>query len=213
VENTNTKTFSIKLITRTLRYRSILFSPSTRSRLTSLSIRSQIAFSSSFLTIRQALTINFMDQYLNKVYKFEKHDEHFNDYLIGIGEAINVQIKSQCLTKAAFQGLNFINRKLAKTISSSTQVVKLNEREYAVNTILPFKTHQQKFVPGEESEQTTVDGRKVRNIFTIEGNKITERQIEPNREVTIVREFFEKEMLGRSIVGKVINNNVSYLVE
>lgn len=154
-----------------------------------------------------------MDQFLNKIYKFEKHDEHFNDYLVGIGKAINVQIKPQWLTEAKFQGLNFINRKLAKTIPSSTQVVKLNEREYALNTILPFKTHQQKFVPGEETEHTTVDGRRVRNIFIIEGNKITERQIEPTREVTIIREFSEKEMIGRSIVGNVVNQNWSYLVE
>jgi hypothetical protein len=91
--------------------------------------------------------------------------------------------------------------------------VKLNEREYALNTILPFKTHQQKFVPGEEIEQTTIDGRRVKNIFTIEGNKITERQIEPTREVIIIREFAEKEMSGQSIVGKAISNNVSYLVE
>lgn len=42
-----------------------------------------------------------------------------------------------------------INRKIAKSIPSVTQIVKLGENEYAINTIVPFKTHQQRFIPGE----------------------------------------------------------------
>lgn len=74
-------------------------------------------------------------------------------------------------------------------------------------------THQQKFIPGEETEQTTIDGRKIKNTFTIEGNKITERQIEPKRQVTIIREFYDSEMIGTSIVGNVINKNWSTAIE
>ena len=74
-------------------------------------------------------------------------------------------------------------------------------------------THHQKFIPGKEVEQTTVDGRKVKNTFTIEGNKLIEKQVEPNREVKIVREFFDKEMLGTNTVGKIINQNWSSFVE
>lgn len=70
-------------------------------------------------------------------------------------------------------------------------------------------THQQKFVPGKEIEQTTIDGRKIKNLFTIEGNKLTERQTEPQREVIIIREFYDSEMVGTSIVGDVINKNWS----
>lgn len=112
-------------------------------------------------------------------------------------------------------GLSFINRKLASSIPSSNQLVKLNDREYALNTILPFMTHQQKFIPDEEIEQKTVDGRKVKNIFTIQGNKLIEKQIEPNREVVIVREFWKHEMIGKNVVdgGKVINTNKSTFVE
>lgn len=110
-------------------------------------------------------------------------------------------------------GLNIFNRKLAKSIPSSTQIVKLSDNEYGLNTIIPFKTHQQKFVPGIESETTTIDGRKIQNVFTIEGNKLTERQIEPNREVIIIREFFDEKLIGQSIVGDVKNNHWSKLVE
>lgn len=95
----------------------------------------------------------------------------------------------------------------------STQIVKLGENEYSLNIGIPFKTHQQKFVPGQETMQTTFDGREIKNIFTIEDNKLTEWQIEPNREVKFVREFFDTEMLGEVTVGNVVNRHWSTLVE
>lgn len=106
-----------------------------------------------------------------------------------------------------------INRKLAKSIPSSTEFVKLSETEYGLNTIVPFKTHQQKFVLGEETENVTIDGRKIKNLFTIEGNKLIEKQIEPNREVTLIREFKDNKMLGTSVVGNVVSHHVSAIVE
>lgn len=110
-------------------------------------------------------------------------------------------------------GLNLISRKLAKSIPSSTQVVQISDNEYAVNTILPFKTHQQKFIFGEEIEQNTIDGRRVKNVFTLDGNKLIEKQIEKNREVTLIREFTGNEMLGKSVVGDVTSNHWSILVD
>lgn len=155
-----------------------------------------------------------MEEFLNKKYKFDKTDDNFNEYLSEIGKINTQSIDTQGKTKFPHvSGLNVINRKLARTIPSSTQIVKLSETEYGLNTILPFKTHQQKFIPGQETENMTIDGRKVKNIFTIEGNKLIEKQVEPKREVTLIREFFEKQMLGQSIVGKVTNNSVSSLVE
>lgn len=106
-----------------------------------------------------------------------------------------------------------ITRKLAVTIPSSTQIVKLSETEYGLNTILPFKTHQQKFILGQEAENTSVDGRKIKNLFTIEGNKLIEKQFEPKREVTIIKMFYEKTMLSQNIVGKITTNCVSTLIE
>lgn len=109
--------------------------------------------------------------------------------------------------------MNFINRKLGKVVSSTTEIVKINDLEYGLITAIPMISHQQTFIPGVEIEQTTIDGRKVKNIFTIEGNKLIEKQIEPNREVTIIREFFDNEMLGESIVGNVKNKHWSKAVD
>lgn len=87
---------------------------------------------------------------------------------------------------------------------SSTQLVKIGECEYAINTIIPFTTHQQKFVPGQESSALTIDGRKIVNIFSLEGQTLIEQQIEPKRKVTIIREFTEEEINGQMIVGDII---------
>lgn len=64
-----------------------------------------------------------------------------------------------------------------------------------------------------------MDGRKVKNTFTIEGNKLIEKQIEPDREVTLIKEFQEKKMLGTAILKKkgsekeIIAKFVSILIE
>lgn len=103
-----------------------------------------------------------------------------------------------------FLGLNLISRKIAKSVPSTTQLIKLNEIEYAINTVLPFKTQQQKFVPGQECDACTIDGRKIKNLFSIDGMIIIEQQIEPGRMVTITREFSEEEIVGEIVVGKVM---------
>lgn len=87
---------------------------------------------------------------------------------------------------------------------SSTQLIKISDCEYAINTIIPFLTHQQKFVPGQQCNASTIDGRKIQNIFSIEGAKLIEQQIEPQRKVTIIREFSEEEIIGEMIVGDII---------
>lgn len=80
----------------------------------------------------------------------------------------------------------------------------MSEFEYAINTIIPIKKHQQIFVPGQESDAFTIDGRKIKNIFSIEGTKLIEQQIEPKRKVTVVREFTEEELIGEVVVGDII---------
>lgn len=101
-------------------------------------------------------------------------------------------------------GLNLINRKLAQSVPSSTQLVQISEFEYAINTIIPFKTNQQKFVPDQECLAFTIDGRKIKNLFKIDGNTLIEHQIEPERLVTITREFSDEEIVGEMVVGDVV---------
>lgn len=109
-----------------------------------------------------------------------------------------------CTNKAIFLGLNLFSRKIAKSIPSSTQFIQISECVYAINTILPFKTNQQRFEIGRECDAVTIDGRIIKNLFSFEGNKLVEYQIEPERKVIIIREFLEDEIIGEIIVGDII---------
>lgn len=100
--------------------------------------------------------------------------------------------------------MNFFTRKIAKKITSSCELIKTGDNEYRFDTHMPFKTHSQSFIPDQEMEQETCDGRKVKNIFSFaDGNKLIERQVEPNREVVITREFQDKEIIAFATVNDV----------
>lgn len=106
-----------------------------------------------------------------------------------------------------------MTRKLARSISSHQVLVKLKDGEFCLSTSVSFLTHQQKFIPGQEIKTRTIDGRKVTNVFTIDGNKLIERQIEPNREVIIIREFYANEMKGILKVGEVTSHTGNEIYE
>lgn len=81
---------------------------------------------------------------------------------------------------------------------STTELIKINENEYGLITTIPMKSHTQKFIPGKEIEQNTLDGRAITNSFEIENNKLIEYQVDDKRSIKIVREYFEDEMTGQS---------------
>jgi len=125
-----------------------------------------------------------MESFLNIKYKFEMADSNYDAYMKAIG-------------------LSFLSRKIAKSIACIQQVQKLSDNEYALNTCYHVHTHVQKFVPGVEREAMSPDGRKIKNLFTIEGNKLIEKQIEANREATIIREFTPTGLIGEATIGKL----------
>lgn len=65
----------------------------------------------------------------------------------------------------------------------------------------------QRFIPGVESIQETIDGRKIKNTFNIEENKLVEFQVENNRKITIKREFYEKKMFSEAIFRNIKNKH------
>lgn len=129
--------------------------------------------------------------------------------------------------------MNYINRKIAQSVPTKVQLVKISDHEYSWNTMISVVTHRQKFIPGtnymkilinrflikfdhvtgQEKELTTIEGRKVKSTFRIEGHILIEDQIETNREVTLIREFYDKEFLGTSIVSNITCKNRGVLEE
>lgn len=104
-------------------------------------------------------------------------------------------------------------RALAKTIKSTTQLVKTGDDSFSLNTTILLITKSQKFkLGGDATEVTTVDERKVKNVFAIEGNKLIEKQI-GEKTLTIEREFFDDEMITKTTSGNVVCTSWSKLVD
>lgn len=96
---------------------------------------------------------------------------------------------------------------------STTELIKISETEYGLVTTIPLKSVTQKFIPGEEITQTTMDGRTVKNIFEIEGNILIEHQIEDTRIIKLTREFGENKMSGESEFRGLKSKHWSVAVE
>lgn len=67
-------------------------------------------------------------------------------------------------------------------------------------------TTSQKFKVGEEKDVTTQDGRKIKNVFTIEGNKLIEKQI-GEKTLTIIREYSDDELIVTTEMGQVVSTS------
>lgn len=87
-------------------------------------------------------------------------------------------------------------------MSTTIQLVRKGD-EYTLSTKMLLMTTTQKFKLGEVKDVTTTDGRKVKNLFTIDGNVLTEKQI-GDQTLTIVREFGDNEMIATSYYGNVV---------
>lgn len=86
--------------------------------------------------------------------------------------------------------------------ASVNPVVELTENDgtYILKTNSPFKSSEIKFKLGEEFEEETPDGRKVKSVCTLEGNKLLHVQ-KGEKETTIEREFTPTEMKAVNIIS------------
>lgn len=75
-----------------------------------------------------------------------------------------------------------------------------NDGEYTMKTTSPFKNSEIKFKLGEEFDEETPDGRKVKSTITLDGNKL--HQVQKGAKDTIIeREFTPTEMTAVSTYG------------
>lgn len=94
-------------------------------------------------------------------------------------------------------------KKIAKTLTTTIQLIEKPDGSYVLNSTVMLITTPQKFVLGETKELTTTDGRKIKNIFTIDGNKLIEQQI-GEKTMTVEREFFDDIMIAKASIGDVV---------
>ncbi|XP_022340034.1 fatty acid-binding protein homolog 5-like isoform X1 [Crassostrea virginica] len=72
-------------------------------------------------------------------------------------------------------GINFVLRKVGNSITSYEEM-KQNGDQWELNITSTFKNAHLKFKLGEEFDETTLDGRKCKSTFVIEGEDLVHYQ-------------------------------------
>ncbi|XP_001608047.1 sodium/calcium exchanger regulatory protein 1 isoform X2 [Nasonia vitripennis] len=127
-----------------------------------------------------------MSAFLGNKYKLES-SENFDEYMKGIG-------------------VGMMTRKMAASVNPVIEVTE-NSGEYTMKTQSRFKNSEIKFKLGEEFDEETPDGRKVKSVITLDGNKMTHVQ-KGEKETVIEREFGPTEMKAVMKVDDIVCTRV-----
>lgn len=100
-------------------------------------------------------------------------------------------------------GVNFFLIQIGNVVSPTVELRKLPNDKYKLITESTFTNTEITFKLGEEFDEETVDGRKVKSVMTLDGNKLTQKQggTPPS---TIIREFSDNEMVAKLSVYDVV---------
>lgn len=94
-------------------------------------------------------------------------------------------------------GVGMVLRKMGNTVSPTVEITQDGDT-YTLTTTSTFKTSAISFKLGEEFDEETLDGRKVKSVITLDGNKLTQEQ-KGDKPSTIVREFTDSELITVSL--------------
>ncbi|KAJ6648696.1 Fatty acid-binding protein, muscle, partial [Pseudolycoriella hygida] len=100
-------------------------------------------------------------------------------------------------------GVNFFLIQIGNLVSPTVELRKLPNDKYNLITESTFQNTEIIFKLGEEFDEETVDGRKVKTVMTLENNKLTQKQ-GGNPPSTIIREFGKDEMVATFKVYDVV---------
>ncbi|XP_020296909.1 myelin P2 protein isoform X2 [Pseudomyrmex gracilis] len=130
-------------------------------------------------------------EFLGKRYKLAS-SENFDDFMKALG-------------------VGMVTRKMGATVSPT---VELTEKDgvYTLKTTSTFKNTEIKFKLGEEFDEETADGRKVKSVCTLEGNKLVQMQ-KGDKNTTIEREFGPTEMKAVMKVDDIVCTRIYKLQE
>lgn len=106
-----------------------------------------------------------------------------------------------------FSGVGMMVRKLGNAVSPVVELTKSDDK-YVLSSNSTFKNTSVSFKLNEEFDEETPDGRKVKSIFTQEGNKLLQTQ-KSDKVTTIVREFEPEQlkMVNLSKKSKIKKSN------
>jgi hypothetical protein len=104
--------------------------------------------------------------------------------------------------------VGLVVRKVGNSVSPVIELTK-NGDEYTLTSQSTFKNTSTTFKLGEEFDEETPDGRKVKSIITQDGNKLIQVQ-KGDKETTIIREFSDDEVKIVSSTGPALNSRLRY---
>jgi len=104
-------------------------------------------------------------------------------------------------------GVNFMLRKLANSTSPTLEITR-NGDEFVFKTVSTVKTSTMTFTLGQEFEEERLDGKKVKSVITVEGNKLIQTQKDGAKEVIYVREFSGDTLTATSTANNVTSVRV-----
>ena len=116
-----------------------------------------------------------------KKYKLEK-SENFDEYMKELG-------------------VGLVLRKMGNSVSPTVELTKDGDN-YTFTTTSTFKTSTINFKLGEEFDEETLDGRKVKSVLKFDGNKLVQEQ-KGDKPSTIIREFNDSELVTTLTIGDV----------
>ncbi|XP_059478790.1 fatty acid-binding protein [Neocloeon triangulifer] len=123
-----------------------------------------------------------MADFLGKKYKLDKSDK-FDEYMKALG-------------------VGLVTRKMGNAVSPTVELVKDGDK-YILRTTSTFKNTEITFANGEEIDEETADGRKVKSLLTLDGNKLTQVQ-KGDKETTIIREWSEDALKTTLTVDDIV---------
>lgn len=103
-------------------------------------------------------------------------------------------------------GVGLVTRKMGAKVSPVVELTE-NDGVYTLKTSSTFKNSEIKFKLGEEFDEETPDGRTVKSVCTLEGNKLTQIQ-KGEKETTIIREFTPTNMNAIMKVDDIVCTRV-----
>ncbi|CAD1480218.1 unnamed protein product, partial [Heterotrigona itama] len=125
------------------------------------------------LATYRALSFKMNPSVLGKPYKLHSSSESFDDYMKALG-------------------VGLMTRKMGSSLSPVVELTE-NNGVYTLKTTSAFKNSEIKFKLNQEFDEETIDGRQVKSVCTLEGNKLIQKQ-KGEKETTIEREFTPTEM-------------------
>ncbi|KOX73671.1 Myelin P2 protein [Melipona quadrifasciata] len=123
---------------------------------------------------------------LEKRYKLQS-SENFDDYMKALG-------------------VGLMTRKMGSSLSPVVELTE-NNGVYTLKTSSAFKNSEIKFKLNQEFDEETIDGRQVKSVCTLEGNKLIQIQ-KGEKETTIEREFTPTEMKAIMKVDDIVCTRV-----